>query len=163
MKRLFFVVLVAAFSALVPGSASAASPVISHYTQDVGPFAIADVCTTGITVSGHLVVTETDYFDASGAPTRIYIHTVETDTFSGPGRSLVSEPYEYGTTFQLDTSGSIVGGSVVGVLLRIQLPDRSLFLSSGRVILHPNGPAFTFTPDFGRSGNLGALCGALGA
>ena len=163
MRKLLVIVVVAAFSALIPGTASAATPVVTYTTLDVGPFAITDVCSAGITVSGHLVVSETDYFGANGAPTRIYIHTVETDTFTGPARSLVSEPYEYGTFFNLDTSGNIVSGAVVGVLLRIALPDGSLFVSSGRTILHPNGPVFTFAPDFGRSGNLSALCGALGA
>lgn len=163
MRKLLFVVLVAAFSALVPGSASAAPPVITHYTQDVGPVAITDVCSAGISVNGHLVVSETDYFASNGTPTRVYIHTVETDTFTGPARSLVSEPYQYGTFFNLDASGNIVSGTVAGVIVRIRLPDGSLFLSSGRVILHPNEPAFIFVPDFGRSGNLTALCGALGA
>ena len=107
MRKLLVIVVVAAFSALIPGTASAATPVVTHTTLDVGPFAITDVCSAGITVSGHLVVSETDYFGANGAPTRIYIHTVETDTFTGPARSLVSEPYEYGTFFNLDTSGNI--------------------------------------------------------
>jgi len=162
MKKLLFVALVAAFSALVPGSASAAAPVITHTTLNLGPFAITDVCSAGITVSAHVVVSETDYFDANGSPTRIYIHTVETDTFTGPARSLVTEPYQYETFFGLD-AGNIVSGTVEGVLVRIHLPDGSLFLSSGRVILHPNGPVFIFVPDFGRSGNLSAFCGALGA
>lgn len=163
MRKLLFVVLVAAFSALVPGSASAAQPVITHSTLDVGPLAITDVCSASITLSGHLVLSETDYFDANGSPTRVYIHAVETDTFTGPAHSLVSEPYQYGTFFSLDADGNIVSGQVAGVIVRIPLPDGSLFLSAGRVILHPNEPVFIFTPDLGRSANLSAFCGALGA
>ena len=163
MRKLLFCVFIAAISALVPGSASAAQPVITHYTQDVGPFVITDVCSAAIMVSGHLVVSETDYFDANGSPSRLYLHTVETDTFTGPGRALTSDPYTYGTWFTFDADGNIVSGNIAGVIVRVRLPNGSLFLSAGRVVLHPNGPVFTFSPDFGRSGDLSALCGALGA
>jgi hypothetical protein len=163
MRKLLFCVFVAAFSALVPGSASAAQPVITHYTQDLGPFVITGVCSAAIDVSGHLVVSETDYFDAKGAPTRVYLHTVETDTFTGPARALTSDPYTYGVWFTFDADGNIASGTVAGVIVRVRLPDGSVFLSAGRIVLHPNGPDFNFSPDFGRSGDLSALCGALGA
>ena len=163
MRKLLFCVFIAAISALVPGSASAAQPVISHYTQDLGPFVITNVCSAPIEVSGHIVVSETDYFDANGAPIRMYLRAVETDTFTGPARSLTSDPYVYGTWFGFDDSGNIDSGYIAGVIVRVRLPDGSLFVSAGRVVLHPNGPVFTFSPDFGRSGNLSALCGALGA
>jgi hypothetical protein len=163
MRKLLFCVFIAAISALVPGSASAAQPVMTHYSQDLGPFVITDVCTAAIAVSGHLLVSETDYFDANGSPTRLYIHTVEVDTFTGPGGTLTSDPYTYGTGFTFDADGNIVSGNVAGVIVRVRLPNGSLFLSAGRVVLHPNGPDFTFSPDFGRSGDLSALCGALGA
>jgi hypothetical protein len=163
MRKLLFCVFVAALSALVPGSALAAQPVITDYTLDVGPIVITDVCSAPIDLSGHLVVRETDYFDAKGSPTRLYLHTVETDTFTGPARALTSDAYTYGTWFTFDANGNIVSGKVAGVIVRVHLPDGSLFLSAGRIVLHPNGPAFNFSPDFGRSGDLSALCRALGA
>ena len=162
MRRFVLCLVVAAFSALVPGSASAAQPVMTNYTQDYAS-PITDVCAAAIGFSTHLVITETDYFDANGAPTRQYIHTVERDTFTGPARSLTTDPYTYGVWFRLDASGNIVSGSAAGVTVRIHLPDGSLFLSAGLIILHPNEPVFIFGPDFGRSGNLGAFCSALGA
>ena len=163
MKKLLFVVLVAAFSALVPGSASAAPPVITHTTQNVGPFAITDVCSAGITVS-RSPRRERDRLLRRQWLTDPRLHSHGRDGhIHRSGRSLVSEPYTYGTFFRLDASGNIVSGTVAGVIVRIHLPDGSLFLSAGRVILHPNGPVFTFVPDFGRSGNLSALCAALGA
>jgi len=162
MRRFVLCAVVAAFAALVPGSASAAQPVMTVYPVDFSS-PITDVCASAIGFSTHLVISETDYFDASGAPTRLYMHTVERDTFTGPAGSLTTDPYTYGVWFRFDANGNIVSGNAAGVTVRIHLPDGSLFLSAGLIILHPNEPVFIFAPDFGHSGNLTAFCSALGA
>src|SRR5467141_3008358 len=100
MRRFVLCLVVAAFSALVPGSASAAQPVMTNYTQDYAS-PITDVCTAAIGFSTHLVITETDYFDANGAPTRQYIHTVERDTFFFFNDTATTEIYTYGVWFRL--------------------------------------------------------------
>jgi hypothetical protein len=161
MRKLLFVVLVAAFSALVPGSASAAQPVVTHTTLDVGPLAITDVCSASITLSGHLVLSGRITSTPTARPPRL--HPRRRDGHVHRPGAAWSASRTYGTFFGLDANGNIVSGQIAGVIVRIHLPDGSLFLSAGRVILHPNEPVFIFTPDLGRSANLSAFCGALGA
>jgi len=71
-------------------------------------------------------------------------------------------PYTYNFELRFDSSGEFTAFVVSGVILRLQLPDGSLFLSAGRinVLAHP-GISFSFVPDLGRSGNLAAFCAAL--
>ena len=154
--RRFVICTVAAFGlGLSPLTASAAQPTISHYTV-LAAAPLSGVCSFDIAWSAVADVTETDFYDSTGQPIRVSFHQTETDTFAGPGRTLVSAPYTYSAETYVDA------GWVNGELLKVRLPDGSLFESAGRVDLSTVTSIFIFSPDWGHSGNLGAFCAALG-
>ena len=63
--------------------------------------------------------------------------------------------------FLFDDAGNLVHVYSTGVVVRMRLPDGTLFNAAGRVdSLNSTGP-FTITPDVGHSGNVAAFCQAL--
>ncbi len=65
-------------------------------------------------------------------------------------------PYEFDADFNL------VSAIARGGIMRVPLPDGSVFWSAGRFDFLANSATFTITPDAGRSGNVEAFCAALG-
>jgi hypothetical protein len=162
MKKLFLVlpiVLVLLATSFV--FASANEPTIVRYTL-TPELTLSGVCAFDITLHPTVQVTEIDYVNGSGDLTRVYIHGTEQDTFTGTGGSLTTAPYSYNLELRFDSSGAFTAFFASGLVLRVQLPDGSWFVSAGRinVLAHP-GITFSATPDFGHSGNLAAFCAAL--
>jgi len=162
MRRFALAICIALGLLAVPLTAAAKSPTMLRYSQNPPALTLSGVCAFDITIHATVQTTEFDYFDGSGTLTRIYFHATEQDTFTGPGRSLTTVPYTYNFELRFDSSGEFTAFVVSGVILSLQLPDGSLFLSAGRinVLAHP-GISFSFVPDLGRSGNLAAFCAAL--
>lgn len=154
------IVLVLLWTSMV--TAAAKAPTIIRYTDTPPDLILSGVCAFDLTIHSTLQVTRIDYVDGSGALTRIYIHATEQDTFTGTGRSLTTVPYAYNLEIRFDSSGGVTAFVASGVILKLQLPDGSWFLSAGRinVLAHPD-TSFSFVPDFGHSGNLDAFCAAL--
>lgn len=161
MRRLVICASIAAVLALSPLAASASAPTILHYTIHPGPTTIKGVCAFDFTVSSVIPITETDYFASNGAIARVSFHTVETDTFVGPGASLTTIPYTYEVEVVFDAAGNLASVHSDGVVLKLVLPNGSLFLSAGRVDDLVQNVPFIFVPNFGRSGNMTAFCAAL--
>jgi len=162
VRRFALAVCIALGLLVVPVTAAAQAPTILHYKQNPPELTVSGTCAFDLTIQATIQTTEIDYFDASGTLTRIYFHATEQDTFTGTGGSLTTLPYTYNLELRLDSSGELTGFVVSGVILKLRLPDGSLFLSAGRinVLAHP-GISFAFVPDLGHSGNLAAFCAAL--
>jgi hypothetical protein len=164
MKRLGFlsVVLAGAFvMAVFATVAAAAPPVKSEITfSDTG--ILEDVCAFPIAVDAIGSGTEIDFFDNSGALTRVEVHVTEQTTFTANGTSLTTVPFTYDISVRFDDSGNISDVFVNGIIARVPLPDGGLFISAGRVDIAARGfPQFVLTPDAGGTVNLDRFCAAL--
>ena len=162
MRRFALAICLALGLLAVPLTAAAKAPTMYRYTATPPDLTLSGVCTFDITIRSTIRTIEIDYVDANGALTRVYINGTEQDTFTGPGGSLTTYPYTYNLELRFNSTGEYTGFVASGVILRLRLPDGSLFLSAGRlnVLAHP-GISFSFVPDLGHSGNLGAFCAAL--
>jgi hypothetical protein len=151
---------VAVGAAIFTPPAAAAEP--THY-----PFAfsfqtvLTDVCSFPVNVDAAVSGTGIDYFDKSGALTRTFLHTVEQDTFTANGKTLVSLPYDVNIEILFDSSGNVTKFFASGVFSKILLPDGSLFVSAGRAEFVHHGVIYLLSPDKGNSGNLAGFCAAL--
>jgi hypothetical protein len=163
MKRLtgFFVVLMAAVAAVLAPAATAAQPV---KFQDTFSFTavLTDVCPFDVTVDASATATEIDFFDESGALTRVHVHIVEQDTFSANGKSLTGVPFAFNIDVLFDSSGDVTHVFASGLVEKVPLPDGRLFISAGRLDFAAHGfPEFLITPDVGATVNLAGFCAAL--
>jgi hypothetical protein len=142
-------------------AALAAQPTKFEGTLTVGGD-ITDVCSFTVHNDAAISFTEIDFLDKSGALTRIFSHSLEQDTFTANGKTLVSIPYTFNMEVLFDSSGNVTHVFADGVLAKIPLPDGSLFVSAGRVdfTAHP-GAIFILSPDKGNPGNVAGFCAAL--
>jgi hypothetical protein len=149
--------------ALLAPVAGAAPPVKSEITfSDTG--ILEDVCAFPITVDATGTGTEIDFFDNSGALTRVQVNVTEETTFSANGTSLTTVPFTYDISVRFDDSGNISEVFTTGVIARVRLPGGGLFISAGRVDIAARGfPQFVLTPDAGGTVNLDRFCAALAA
>jgi len=94
--------------------------------------------------------------------TRIFIHSVEQDTFTANGRTLMGTPFTFNVEVLFDSNGNVTHIFASGLVETIPLPDGSLFVSAGRLDFtqHP-GVQFLLSPDTGHTGDLAAFCAAL--
>lgn len=139
------------------------APISTPYDY-VAESEVVSACGFPIHVSSQISATEKAFFNKDGALVRVLIHVEEQDTFTANGITLVSEPYTFNVEVSFDDEGNIKDIVARGVLARIRLPGRELFLSAGISSLfnNPNpDESFIFVADIGRSGNLDALCSAL--
>jgi hypothetical protein len=143
-----------------PG-AGAKAPVTSELTfDDTG--VLADVCVFSVTVRAIGSGTERDFFDASGALTRVESHVNEQTTFSANGNSLTSLPFTYEISLRFDSAGNITEALLRGIIAKVPLPDGGLFISAGQFDLAAHGfPQFALVPDVGATVNLDRFCEAL--
>jgi hypothetical protein len=152
---------VAVSAAIFASPASANQPVKVHY-----PWAqssdLTGVCSFSVNVDSTLDVTEIDFFNASGAQTRGYLHVVEQDTFSANEKTLVGIPFAFNIEVLFDSNGDVTHNFSNGIVEKIPLPDGSLFVSAGRLdwVAHP-GATFILSPDKGNPGNIAGFCAAL--
>lgn len=159
----FILALLLALSALgiSTSTALADKPVKFEWTLNF-PGVIEGVCSFSVDVYPNARITETDFFDQSGALTRIDWHTVEQDTFTANGKSLVGIPFHFHAQMLFDSAGNLMHLYADGVTEKIWLPDGSLFISAGRVDFAVHGfPAFILSPDNGNPGNIAGFCAAL--
>jgi hypothetical protein len=161
VSRLMAAVSLAVGAVVIAPSAGAQQPITSYPIHHV--FAVlTDVCPFPVTVEGDSPGTERDFFDQSGALTRIEVHATEQDTFSANGKSLTGEPYTFNIRILFDSSGAIMHAFFDGVVEKVVLPDGSLFLAAGLVDFAAHGfPEALIAPDRGTSGNVDGFCAAL--
>ncbi|HET8707855.1 MAG TPA: hypothetical protein VFM46_16250, partial [Pseudomonadales bacterium] len=159
----FAIALVLALSAIgFSASAVLASPPVHYQWQATWYNTLTGVCNFDVAVSSALNVSATDYFDNTGALIRSHWVTVEQDTFTANGKTLVGLPFMPIAELLYDSTGQVTHVYVTGVTEKIILPDGSLFISAGRVdfMNHPGG-TFVLSPDQGNPGNVAGFCAAL--
>jgi hypothetical protein len=126
---------------------------VSDELTDVCPFPIAIT----LTVRGFAI----DHVDKDGVLTRTFAHSVEQDTFSANGKTLMGLPYTVNMQFIFDSDGNLIHQFGTGIYERVPLPDGSIFISAGRADFVANGVSFMLSPDKGNPGNVAAFCAAL--
>jgi hypothetical protein len=147
------------FSAPIAGADTPAKTT----NTETDTFVIENVCSFPITAESTLTTTAITLTDQSGAPVRLQLHVVEHDVFSANGVSLTDVPYTFDQQVIFDSSGTVVHAYASGQVVRIPLPDGSVFYSAGRLDFVTYGSNFAFTPQVGLSGDTSALCAALAA
>jgi len=156
------VFLVAVGAVIFALSALADRPTRIPFTDVTVSGVLTDVCAFPVNVDATISGTETDYVDQSGTVTRIFIHSVEQDTFTANGRTLMGTPFTFNVEVLFDSNGNVTHIFASGLVETIPLPDGSLFVSAGRLDFtqHP-GVQFLLSPDMGHTGDLAAFCAAL--
>lgn len=124
--------------------------------------AAGEVCPFAIQTRGVANATLTVFVDRSGTLKKEQAHVVEQDTFEANGKSLTSVPYTFNITWLYDSDGNLRHFYFDGVVVKVLLPDGSLFISAGRTDAVAHGlPGAILTPDHGGSVNLEGFCAAL--
>ena len=161
MSRILKLLLCALAFALVPAASAAGDTPTKTTSTDTFTSVIEGVCSFPITADSTLTTTAITFTDASGAPQRLQLHVVEQDVFSANGVSLTSTPYTFNQQIIFDPSGNVVHAYASGQVVRIPLPDGSVFFSAGRLDFVTFAGQFALTPQVGVSGDVSALCAAL--
>ena len=152
-------ILAAASVAYLAPAASASPPVITPVTITV-TITITDLCRFPLSLSSVLTGTEIDYYDASGALVRSYLHLTEQDTFSANGITGVGSPYTFNVDFVF-VNGVPVSIFAEGVAEKITLLSGTFFLTAGRVDFIAHNDGFVLVPDHGTPANVAAFCAAF--
>ena len=161
MRRMLKLFVWVAALALLPAASSAADTPTKTTTTDQFTGVVDDVCSFPITIESTLTTTAITLTDASGSPRRLQLHVVEQDVLSANGVSLASTPYTFNQQIIFDPSGDVVHAYASGQVMRIPLPDGSVFFSAGRLDFVTFSGQFALTPQVGLSGDTSALCAAL--
>ena len=145
---------------LSSGVAFADKPVREVYT-DEQTYVVKDLCAFPVTVnSSFSKTTQMTFTDKDGVVTRIAFHIVEQDVFTANGKTLAGLPYRFNSQLLFD-HGKLVHGYASGVVVRVPLPDGTVFRTAGRVDFVARGADFIVLPDTGTPGSADALCAAL--
>jgi hypothetical protein len=143
-RFVFALTLVLSLLGISAPAALADAPVKYPWTISVP--GVVDACPFAINIVSTYDINEIDFFDQSGALTRVYQHVTGQDSIE----------------MLFDSSGMLLHYYVQGVVEKIPLPDGSLFITAGRTdgIHHP-GETFILSPDKGNQGKIAAFCAAL--
>src|SRR5262249_27675453 len=104
--------------------------------------------------------TLTFFNDSSGTATRAIFHVKEQDVFTANGKSLTGSVYSFNLMAPVNSDGSFGEITSGGVILKVPLPDGSLFITAGQGTLNPT-TGLIFFPDHGATVNLAGFCAAL--
>ncbi len=142
-------------------TAFAGQPVRYEFEDWVIEMDDVDLCGFPIHQDALVSGIELDHFDQNGALVRVYIHQSEQDTFTANGKTLVSLPYTYNLEILFDEEENITHVWGDGLVVKIPLPDGSLFVTAGRSDSWARNAPIILVPDKGSQGNLEAFCDAL--
>jgi hypothetical protein len=118
-------------------------------------------CKFVVTASGSATYTGRAYFDSDGLLVRTEDRTIEQDTFSANGKTLVGEPYSFNMTMRFDSQENTTSWVESGFAERVRLPDGGgLFMNVGHFDVL-EGDGWAWTPDHGHTGDIDAFCAAL--
>jgi hypothetical protein len=153
-----------AAAALLIGSASAVAAAPADAER--GPFefdvstTVSGVCPFDFDLSAHVWGTTNFVFTANNQHVGFQMDIHEVDTLTGPnGVPLISEPYKSVEHVGFDGETGVGHDFGTGTIALFHLPDGTTFHSAGRIV---NVGGYVIIPDFGHSGDLDALCAALG-
>jgi hypothetical protein len=115
-----------------------------------------DVCGFPIAVTSTVMYFSSTVTFPSGKQ-RATLHATEVDEFTANGVTLTSDRYTY--NLQLYGENYVISEEdASGVVVRVPLPDGTVFFSAGRTAPLTG---FALTPDVGRSGDVAAFCAAF--
>lgn len=123
-----------------------------------GVFVVNDLCAFPVTISAHVVGSQTTVETGNGSIYRS--HLVETDVFSANGNS-VEGSYPFETQATIDQEGNIVKAFQTGVIVRVPLPNGETFQVSGRADNLNALTDYISAPTHGVTRNLDELCAYL--
>jgi hypothetical protein len=160
--RKVLVLLVLICGGMCATSATAAAPTKFSFSISDATATLSGVCSFDVDITSQLNGFEIDYFDSSGALTRIYDHVTEQDVFSHGGKTLTGLPYTFNIDVLVDSSGNVTHIYASGETSKVPLPNGAVFFSAGRAdfTLHPD-VTFLLSPDKGNPGDVAAFCAAL--
>jgi len=161
MGRVAILFTVLAAMGIFASTAFAAKPTQTSFSYTGLSNTLSGVCSFDVAITTNVSGTEIDYFNADGTLNRVYLHTVEQDTFSANGKSITGEPYATNAELLVDATGAITNIYASGVVERLVLPSGTLFLSAGRIFLSHPDVTFNLSPDVGNPGDVAAFCAAL--
>ena len=160
IRFVFALVLALSTLGISASAVLADKPTKSEFTF-TGSDTFSGVCGFSVDFSATLNVTETVFFNASGALTRMRWHVAQQDTFIANGKTLVGLPYTYNVEWLPDSSGILTPVVATGVIEKVPLPDGSLFITAGLVIYAAHPGVWIFSADKGNPGNVAGFCAAL--
>jgi hypothetical protein len=160
-KPLAGIVLALAAAGLALAPSAGASPPTTD-TIDYHPSnRLRDICPFAIQWRGHAQIRDMVWTNHAGVVVKITDHVVEQDTFSANGHTIRSDTYHYAVHWVFDKAGNLLHAYATGVVIRMRLPNGTLFNAAGRVDVLTSNEAFSITPDTGHSGDIRAFCQAL--
>jgi len=155
------IVAVVALSAAILALPAAAAEPAKYPISFTNSLVLSDVCPFPVSLEMTVNGIGIDYYDRSGALIRTFNHSVEQDTFTANGKTLVGISYNINVEILWDSNGQPAKVLGSGTFEKIPLPDGSLFISAGRAeFLHHNA-FFLLSPDKGNPGNVAGFCAAL--
>jgi hypothetical protein len=160
-KRLAAFLTVIGMGALALAPTAGATPPTHDTFNITGPDTLTGICSFPIHLEGNIDVRESVYTDRNGDLTRIVDHVREQDVFSAHGVSIQTFPYHYSVHVLFDDTGNATHAWATGTVVRMRLPDGTLFNSAGRADVFNTNGSFTIVPEMGHSGDLAAFCEAL--
>lgn len=125
-----------------------------------GEFVVHDLCSFAVSVSAHVVGSQTAVNTGKGSIVRIHLN--ETDTYSAHGNS-IDGSYTFQIQLTLDKAGRVIKGFQTGVIVRVPLPNGENFQVSGRADTLNAQTDYISAPTHGVTRNLDALCAYLGS
>lgn len=154
-------------SALVVAALAAFAPNAAADTQIKSPVdmtgsATLNICSFPISLTAHVTGFRIRFFDNNGVKYKAIWEVSEQDVLSANGKIVTGPPYHYSEEFDF-ANGVLVGATATGVMEKLVLPDGTLFLSAGwldALAAFEGGPEPS-GPNFGVTGDIGALCAAL--
>ena len=154
--RVLAIVLALAVCSSIAASPAAADSPTHGMDIFTGYLEYTDGCTFTIYEKYTQNYTYTDFFDKNGTWTWTIAHITEVSTYTANGKTLISLPYKYEWKIVADSNGNLTHLYMMGVQLKVPLPDGSVFFSAGRLDwLNPT------TPLKGTTKNLAGFCAAL--
>ena len=125
--------------------------------------ALTGVCPFPVNVAATITGSQTVFTDNSGTTTRAEVHTVEQDTFTANGKTLIGLPYRTNAHVLIDPqTGEETHVYASGVISRVPLAGGVLFLTAGRLDVAAHaGTETLLQPDVGAQGNVAGFCAAL--
>jgi hypothetical protein len=149
--------LVVLVLAVAPAAASARPPERTHFSFS-GSFTVSGLCAFAVTETNVVgEVDQTTHFAQDGSVTEILQHFVEVDSFSANGVTLLGQQYQ-ANAMQYFDHGVLTKNVAQGVVEKVPLPGRGLFLAAGRVDAFTG---FTLVPDHGAFHGLDEFCAVL--
>ena len=125
-----------------------------------GTFDVHDLCPFPVHIEAHVVGASTTAPQPGGGSI-VRTHLVEDDVYSANGHS-VGGTYTFNIQVTLDADGNVTAGYQTGTIVRVPLPDGTVFQVEGRVDSLNAQTDYIFAPTHGVTKNRDALCAYLG-